>query len=289
MLTTTARVEVIPLSAAGGAEIRGVDLTEELTAATVAEIRRAWDQHLVLVFRGQDLTMEQQKRFAGYFGDLGERRRKKTSLKKEREGLYQTDPHTLLVSNIKVDGQPIGAFGEGEMWFHIDSGYTERPYRYTFLYGMKLPSTGGNTRFANMYMAYERLPDDIKRRIEGRRALHVHEYKRAERADTAADVRDAPHCYHPVVVTHADGRKSLFVDRLMTFRIEGLPHAESEELLNLLFDHSEKPEFVYEHVWRLKDFLMWDNHCLTHGRTYFPEHEERLLRRCTVEGGVLGA
>ena len=204
--------------------------------------------------------------------------------------MYQTDPHTLLVSNMKVDGKPIGAFGEGEMWFHIDSGYAEKPYKYTFLYGLKLPSWGGNTRFANMYRAYEELPEDIKRQIAGRRAMHVHEYKRAERVDTSADVSDAPHWYHPIVISHPEtGRKSLFVDRLMTFRIEGMAHADSERLLNLLFDHSESPQFVYEHVWRLKDFVMWDNCCTTHGRTYFPENEERLLRRCTVEGEALHA
>lgn len=285
MATIASSIRVTPLSGVAGAEIGGVDLSQELSPAVVEEIRRAWHQHLVLVFRGQDLTMEQQKRFAGYFGDLGERKRKKTALKKASEGLYQTDPHTLLVSNIKVDGKPIGAFGEGEMWFHIDSGYAEKPYKYTFLYGLKLPSWGGNTRFANMYRAYDALPADIKRTLAGRRALHVHEYKRAERVDTSADVSDAPHWYHPVVISHPDtGRKSLFVDRLMTFRIEGMPHDESEALLQLLFDHSEKPEFVYEHVWQLKDFVMWDNCATAHGRTYFPENEERLLRRCTVEG-----
>jgi taurine dioxygenase len=281
----TSGIQVIPLSDVLGAEIRGVDLSQELSPATVEAIRNAWHKHLVLVFRGQDLSMEQQKRFAGYFGDLGERKRKNTTLKKTSEGLLQTDPHTLLVSNIKVDGKPIGAFGEGEMWFHIDSGYTERPYKYTFLYGMKLPSWGGNTRFANMYNAYKALPDDVKRQLAGRKALHVHEYKRAERVDTSADVSDAPHWYHPVVISHPDtGRKTLFVDRLMTFRIEDMPHAESERLLQMLFDHSEKPEFIYEHEWQLKDFIMWDNCCTTHGRTYFPENEERLLRRCTVEG-----
>ena len=285
MATIANSIRVTPLSGVAGAEIGGVDLSRELSPAVVEEIRRAWHQHIVLVFRGQDLTMEQQKRFAGYFGDLGERKRKNTALKKASEGLYQTDPHTLLVSNIKVDGKPIGAFGEGEMWFHIDSGYAEKPYKYTFLYGLKLPSWGGNTRFANMYRAYDALPEDIKRKIAGRRALHVHEYKRAERVDTSADVSDAPHWYHPVVISHPDtGRKSLFVDRLMTFRIEGMSHDESEALLQMLFDHSEKPEFVYEHVWHLKDFVMWDNCATAHGRTYFPENEERLLRRCTVEG-----
>ncbi len=287
-MTTLTKLTVTPLSPVLGAEISGVDLRRGLTPDEVEQMRAAWQKHIVLVIRGQDLTLDQQKKFAANFGELGERKRAKSALRKKVEGIYQTDPHTLLVSNIKVDGKPIGAFGEGEMWFHIDSGYAEKPYKYTFLYGLELPSTGGNTRFVNMYTAYEKLPDEIKRKIAGRKALHVHEYKRAERVDTSADVSDAPHWSHPIVITHPEtGRKSLFVDRLMTFRVEGMSHAESEDLLNLLFDHSENPAFIYEHEWRLKDLIMWDNRCTIHGRTWFPENEDRLLRRCTVEGGPL--
>lgn len=288
-MATLTKLKITPLSPVCGAEISGVDLHEPLSPETVAEIRAAWNQHLVLLFRGQDLTLEEQKRFAANFGDLGERKRGQSDkFRKKIEGVLQTDPYTLLVSNMKVDGKPVGAFGEGEMWFHIDSGYAEKPYAYTFLYGLELPSVGGNTRFSNAYLAYERLPEDIKRKIAGRKALHVHEYKRAERVDTSADVSDAPHWAHPVAITHPEtGRKALFVDRLMTFRIEGMPHDESEALLMQLFEHLEKPEFVYEHVWQLKDFIMWDNRCTPHGRTWFPETENRLLRRCTVEGGKL--
>jgi taurine dioxygenase len=286
---TTGEVIVTPLSPVLGAEISGVDLTRELTPSQVKRIRDAWNKYIVLVIRGQDLTLEQQKAFAANFGELGERKRAKNeTFRKKIEGVQQTDPHTLLVSNIKVDGNPIGAFGEGEMWFHIDSGYAEKPYNYTFLYGLELPSVGGNTRFVNMYTVYDRLPEEIKRKIAGRKALHVHEYKRAERVDTSADVSDAPHFAHPIAVTHSEsGRKSLFVDRLMTFRIEGMPHEESEDLLNYLFDFSENPEFIYEHEWKLKDLIMWDNRCTIHGRTWFPETENRLLRRCTVEGGPM--
>lgn len=287
-MNTLTRLTVTPLSPVLGAEISGVDLRRGLTPDEVEQIRAAWQKHIVLVIRGQDLTLEQQKAFAANFGDLGERKRAASALAKKVEGVLQTDPHTLLVSNIKVDGKPIGAFGEGEMWFHIDSGYAEKPYKYTFLYGMELPSIGGNTRFVNCYTAYDKLPEEIKRRIAGRKALHVHEYKRAERVDTSADVSDAPHFAHPIAITHPEtGRKSLFVDRLMTFRIEGMSHAESEELLNFLFDHAENPAFIYEHEWRLKDLIMWDNRCTIHGRTWFPETENRLLRRCTVEGGPL--
>jgi taurine dioxygenase len=281
-------VVVTPLSPACGAEISGVDLTRPLSPSTVAAIKDAWGRHLVLVFRGQALTEEQQLRFASCFGDLGVRKKAPEPLRSRAEGIHQTNDKVLLVTNIKVDGQPIGAFGEGEFWFHIDSGYTARPYKYTFLYALELPSRGGNTMFSNMYKAYDAVPAALKAGLRGRKALHIHEYKRSEKADISGDISGIPHCYHPVFITHPDtGRKSLFVDRLMTARIEGLDQAESDAVLQQLYEIGERREFIYEHVWRPGDFLMWDNRCTIHARTDFPKEERRLLRRCTVEGEPL--
>jgi taurine dioxygenase len=242
----------------------------------------------VLVFRGQTLSQDDQLRFASNFGTLGSRKRAPEALRGRAEGTQQDHEKVLLVTNIKVDGKPIGAFGEGEFWFHIDSGYTPRPYRYTFLYALELPSAGGNTLFANMYKAYEAVPAALKRRLAGKKALHIHEYNRARQADHLGDIAGIPHHYHPVFVTHPDtGRKTLFVDRLMTTRIEGLDPAESDAILNELYAIGERREFIFEHVWKLGDFLMWDNRCTIHARTDFPKEERRLLRRCTVEGEPL--
>jgi taurine dioxygenase len=281
-------IEVTPLSAACGAEIKGVDLTGPLDAATVGAIKDAWDRHLVLAFRGQNLSQEDQLRFASYFGTLGDRKKAPDQLRSRTEGIQQDSPKILLVSNIKVDGQPIGAFGEGEFWFHIDGGYTARPYRYTFLYAVELPSTGGNTRFANMYKAYEAVPPALKQKLKGRKALHIHEYNRAKQAGSSGDISGIPHHHHPVFITHPDtGRKTLFVDRLMTTRIVDMDAEESETILKQLYDIGERREFIFEHVWKLGDFVMWDNRCTIHARTDFPNHERRLLRRCTVEGEPL--
>ena len=183
---------------------------------------------------------------------------------------------------------PIGAFGEGEFWFHIDGGYTERPYRYTFLYALELPSTGGNTKFSNMYKAYDAVPAALKEKLKGQRAIHVHEYNRAKQADVSGRLHDLPHYEHPVFITHPEtGRKTLFVDRLMTVGIAGMDKAESDPIMAQLHDIGERTEFIYEHVWQLGDFLMWDNRCTIHARTDFPKEERRLLRRCTVEGDLL--
>jgi taurine dioxygenase len=281
-------VKVKPLSPALGAEISGVDLKQKLSADEVAAIKDAWNEHLVLVFRDQEITQEEQLRFAGYFGELGSRRKAPPKLASRAEGILQDHEKILLVTNIKIEGEAIGAFGDGEFWFHIDSGYTARPYKYTFLFALELPSEGGNTLFSNMYKAYEAVPEALKRKLTGKRALHIHEYNRNRQASHAGDISQVPHCYHPVFPRHPDtGRKTLFVDRLMTTSIEGLSAEESAAILSELYDIGENRELIYEHVWRPGDFLMWDNRCTIHARTDFPKDERRLLRRCTVEGSEL--
>jgi taurine dioxygenase len=277
-------IQVVPLSPACGAEIKGVDLTKPLSREAVDAIQDAWNKHLVLVFRGQEISQDQQLAFASYFGDLGTRKKAPEQLRNRAEGTQQQHEKVLLVTNIKENGVPIGAFGEGEFWFHIDSGYSAKPYQYTFLYALELPSTGGNTMFANMYKAYEAVPEDIKRRLDGKRALHIHEYNRARQASAQGDISNIPHCYHPVFATHPKTRrKTLFVDRLMTTALEGFDKADSDAILNVLYDIGERREHIYEHVWKLGDFLMWDNRATIHARTDFPKEERRLLRRCTVE------
>jgi taurine dioxygenase len=219
-------IEVTPLSTACGAEVKGIDLTRPLSAATIATIKEAWNSHLVLVFRGQTLSQDDQLRFASYFGEVGDRKKAPEELRSRAEGSQQDNQKILLVSNIKVDGKAIGAFGEGEFWFHIDGGYTPRPYRYTFLYAIEVPSTGGNTMFTNMYKAYEAVPALLKEKLRGRKALHIHEYNRAKQANSAGDISGIPHHFHPVFITHPDtGRKTLFVDRLAArrFRHVGQP------------------------------------------------------------------
>jgi taurine dioxygenase len=155
----------------------------------------------------------------------------------------------------------------------------------SMLYALEVPSTGGNTLFANGYKAHETLPVEIKRRIQGRKALNAYDYDTAATKRGTRLAQDVPSYVHPVVRTHpVTGRKALYVNRLMTVRIDGLPAQESEELLALLFDHQERREFIYEHVWRAGDLLMWDNRCTLHARTDFSPNERRLMRRVTILG-----
>jgi taurine dioxygenase len=153
------------------------------------------------------------------------------------------------------------------------------------LYAIEVPRVGGNTLFANAYAAYETLPDDIKRQIDGRKAINAYDYANASVKRGTRLGEGVPQYAHPVVRTHpATGRKALYVNRLMTVAIEGLPEDESDGLLNLLFDHQEQPRFVYEHVWRVGDILMWDNRCTLHARSDFSPDERRLMRRVTILG-----
>ena len=281
-------VKYKPLSPACGVEILGVNLREKLPQKTIDEIRALWNKYIVLIFRGQEITEEEQLRFAGRFGDLGKRKAPPKELKERTTGVLQNDQRVMLVSNKMLDGKPVGSFGDGDMWYHIDSGYSKNPYTYTFLYGVELPSKGGNTLFGNMYKAYESLSQELKDKLDGQKALHIHQYERRARVDISGDISGIPHWHHPVFVTHPEtGKKSLFVDRLMTQRIEGVSYEESEAILEQLYTAGENDEFVYEHEWQLGDFVMWDNRCAIHGRTWFDPEEPRMLRRCTIEGGPL--
>jgi len=271
----------VPRSPTISAEVRGVDLSAPLDPASVAEIRAAFHEHVMLVFRDQDLTDEEQMRFAGYFGKVG--RRKRSPNRHSPGG--DDDSYFMLVTNIVKDGKPIGSFGDSEMWFHHDTCYYEKPHSVTLLYSLQLPSWGGNTRFANMYKALENVPEELREGLEGRRVLQIHDYKRTERIDVDGDIAGMLQHVQPIFITHPDtGRRALYVNRLMTARIEGLPRAESDAILEHLFDIAEDPAIVYDHVWRLGDLVMWDNYASNHARTDFPRDEPRLLRRLTVEG-----
>ena len=278
--TLESGLTITPLSAACGAEITGIDLGDALGADAVAAISSAWRRYIVLVFPGQDLDEAAQLRFAANFGRLGTRSRP-TDNRPEGAGYDRI----MLVSNIRKDGKPIGSLPDGEMWFHHDMCYVPVPHKGTFLYAIEIPDTGGNTRFADMYKAYDALPPALVEKLKGRTALHVYDYVMTGKIDIDRDLGNIQHHSQPIFVTNpASGRKALYVNRLMTARIDGLKRGESEAILEQLFDIVERPEGVFEHEWTPGDLVMWDNLCSCHARTDFPTDQRRLLRRCTVQG-----
>jgi len=272
---TPAPFTVRQLSPALGAEIAGVDLRDPINDALKQQFLDVWHRHLVILLRNQTLDEDAQVRFAETFGSPA-----KITSGRTFSARY---PSVMLISNVRLDGKPIGALPDGEMHFHTDQCHQEIPAKATMLYAIEIPSKGGNTLFSNAYTAYETLPADLKQRIAGRHALNAYDKDSTLRTANYDDAGSS--CWHPVVRTHpATGRKALYVNRLMTREIEGLPRDESDALLQKLFDHQEQPGFVYEHVWRPGDILMWDNRCTLHARTDFSAGERRMLRRVTILG-----
>ena len=277
------KLEVVPLTQYIGAELRGIDLRERPDDETLRAIYQAWLDHLVIVFPGQQLSQEDLIRVTGYFGEVNALGRPPKYFPKGYDRLL---PGIMLISNIRENGEPIGALPDGEMMFHHDMIHAEIPSKGTFLYSVEIPSTGGNTLFASGYAAYDTLDPGIRDRLEGRKAFHHYNFGSTIRGD-GKGVEAFAESMHPVFRTHEEtGRKAVYVNRLMTMKVEGLPEDEGQRLLNAVWDHSERPEFVYEHVWRVGDLVLWDNRCSTHARTDFPATERRLMLRTTLKGTV---
>jgi taurine dioxygenase len=270
-----------PLSPALGAEVRGLDLSGPMPREVLRAVRQLLYENCVLLVPGQSLDEAQQVRFGECFGTLAATLGNYASLQKSH-------PAVMYVTNEKEDGRYVGALPDGEMYFHSDRCYVERPCLCTMLYGIDIPSQGGDTCFASQYEAYDALPEDVKRRIDGLRAVHAYEpgydSQNAVMLTRVTPSAGALTAAHPMVITHpATGRKALYVNRLMTAYIVGMPRDESAELLEWLFDHQEQSQFVYAHKWTPGDVVIWDNRCVTHARTDFHAGEARKLRRVVVE------
>jgi len=266
-----------------GAEIEGVDLGQPLDDDTISQIKNAWHENTVLVFRDQELSEDDQRRFASHFGPIAERVKPPAGAK--RVDAPDWGQMMMITDRLDADGKPVGALGHGEMWFHTDKCYRERPHRASFLYGIEIPSEGGHTRFSSLYAAYNNMPDDMKRRLDGAMVMQGHEYGVGRRIRLDVDLATIHHCRQPMIVTNpGSGRNALYISRQNTMWIEGMDRAESDVSLEGLFDLTEDPAIIYEHVWRPGDLLMWDNLACLHARTDWPEGETRTLRRCTTEG-----
>lgn len=265
----------IPLNEAIGFEISGVDLRDDLSAETFDAVRQAWRDGCILLLRGQTLDEAAQVKFAARFGDLG----KVLHQHNGRSSL----PGVMYISNIRENGQLIGALPDGEMYFHSDQCYVENPSVGTMLYAMEVPSRGGDTLFANMYAAYDALPEVMQAKIQDLLALNVYDYQNAATVRGSVQREGVPSWTHPVVRVHpATGRKALYVNRLMTDHIVGMDAAESDALLMQLFDHQEQDRFIYRHVWTPGDLILWDNRCTLHARSDFDASERRLMRRTVI-------
>lgn len=277
---------VVPSGAALGADIVGLDLTKPIDDATFAGIYRAWNDHLVLRFRGQALDDPALVSFSRRFGELDDAPRRAVG-----DASHRLDPKILIVSNVVENGVALGGLGNSELVWHQDMSYVEAPPKASLLYGIEVAASGGETFFYNLYKAYETLPADLKARIKGLACKHdatrnssgalrsgfKEQYSNAER----------PGAVHPLVVRHPEtGRASLYLGRRPNAWVVGLSDAESDKLLDQLWEHIETGPHHWAQKWAKGDLVIWDNRCTLHRRNTLDPSQRRHMHRTQVRDAV---
>ncbi len=269
--------DVSPIAGALGAEIAGVDLARDLDDDVVAEIRRVWLEHLVIFFRDQMLPPEALLRFARRLGQPAE-----YPFIKSIEGFPEIIP-VLKLEHEKVNF--------GGLW-HSDTAYLAKPPMGTVLVAREVPPYGGDTQFANMYLAYETLSEGMKRMLQG--LIAVNSSAKADvtrtredrmREDARSDAKQVYVAEHPIVRTHPEtGRKALYANCGHTVRFKDMTEAESAPLLNYLFEHMTRPELTCRFRWRPGSVAVWDNRCTQHNPVNDYHGFRRLMHRITLAG-----
>ncbi len=268
-------IEIRPFHAALGAEISGVSLGR-LDEADFERVQAAFLEHLTLVFRGQEITPAQQVAFTERFGPA---RPHPLGTRAHREGF----PQVLVLEN-----RPGRAGARNDFW-HSDISFAVEPPKASILYALRVTEGVGDTLFANMYAAYDRLPEDMKARLEGLSAFHSSE-KLAARAEQAAGSDARPidsipqPAQHPVVRRHPQtGRSALYVNPYFTTRFAGMSREESRPLIDELTARATVETNLYRHRWRAGDVVTWDNRCVMHYAEYdYDDGRPRLMNRTTA-------
>jgi taurine dioxygenase len=275
--------DVIPTGAALAAEVRGVDL-RYLDDRMFGHLVDAWYQHSVLLVRGQSLSDQDLIAFSRRFGDLDW-----APIQENGRRFVEGLPEIYIVSNVKVDGEAIGSLGDGEAVWHTDMSYLDVPPKASMLYSLEVPPQGGNTSFCSMYAIYDALPGRLKERISGLRIKHDGTYNSGgyvrQGVTATDDPLTSPGAVHPLVCTHPDtNRRMLYLGRRRNAYLVGLELADSEPLLDELWSFVDRPEFGWEHVWRVGDLVIWDNRCTMHRRDAFDPKSRRIMHRTQVKG-----
>lgn len=289
-------VAVHPFAAGCGAEITGVDIREPLSTQDRDAIRKAWLDNLVLRFRGVPMTDAQHMAFTRQFGELEFNPAK--LIEKQYGVNTQTDgrkteipPEISVISNIVENGKAIGGLGDGEAFWHTDSSFVDVPPAASLLRSLECPppSAGGSTYFLNCYAAYDDLPAETRKRIDGMTMIHAATHSSGGKAhkgfEQVEDVSKVPGARQPMVRTHPEtGRKSLFLGRRINAYVIGLPVAESEELLDELWAHMVQDRYTWRQDWQVGDLVWWDNRCAMHRRDAFDPSARRLMHRTQLKG-----
>ncbi len=278
-------VNITPMPAALGAEVVCGDV-RNLDEAVFQQVYQALLDHLVIRIRGQQLSDPELIAFGRRLGELDFAPLAKTGREKARP-----HPEVIVVSNVMENGVPIGVLRDAEVVWHSDNSYRDRPLSYSMLHALEVPPQGGNTGFANMYLALETLDPALRQQIEGKTLKHDMTYNSAgdlrEGFQPVNDVRDAPGPSHPIIRTHPEtGCNALYLGRRPNAYINGLSVAESEQLLNALWAHATQDKFTWHHQWQVGDILIWDNRCVMHHRDPFDGGYRRVMHRIQCAGDV---
>jgi len=283
----SARIAVTPLAAHIGAQLDGVDLRQPVPPAMASEILAAWLQHQVLRFRGQQgMTTQRLVDFSRVFGDLDQA---PTPANRTGKPYLAEFPEVTAISNIVIDGEPIGGLGAYEAEWHTDMSYNECTPSASILYSIEIPPQGGDTWFCSMYAAYESLPASLKARLAGLSCIHDASRNSAGMLrkgwKDVTDPRQTIGARHPIVRTHpVSGRKALFLGRRRNAYIPELSLAESDALLDTLWAHAIRPQATWVQQWKVGDLLVWDNRCTMHRRDAFDAQSRRLMHRTQIAG-----
>lgn len=271
------RIKVRPLSPVIGAEIEGVDLASESDEGVFAEIRQAFLQHGVVFFRDQKLTMDQHKAVSRRFGEI--------VVNPIYRG-HDEHPEIMKVVKEKTDKKNIG-----DTW-HTDMSFLECPPLGSFLYAREVPPVGGDTMFANQYLAYEALSPGLRLMLDGLSAVHSDIYvtgrieeRNKDRSTRLREGLKETSAVHPVVRRHDEtGRKALYVNAPLTVNFVGMTREESLPLLNYLYQHAAKPEFTCRFRWQVGSLAFWDNRCCQHYAIDDYHGYRREMHRITIAG-----
>ena len=271
-----------------GAVVTGVAL-KDIPEADFAQIRAAVYQRGVVAIKGQDLSQADQVHFARRFGTL-----QKIFIK---EALSSDYPELFYVSNVVENGKPLGSTDAGRFW-HTDGAYLKEPHNVSMLYAIEVPQVDGqalgDTVFAGMGAAYDALPEPMKQRVEGLRAVHSLHHRYGVKTENAQEMANRtlafPPVAHPLAIRHPEtGRRCLYLSEGYTTAIEGLPEDQGQLLLRQLCEHVVSPQFQYRYSWEPGDLLIWDNRATLHRATFdYGPTQRRVMRRATVAGAALG-
>ena len=251
---------------------------------TVATLQQAIREHLVVVVRGQPISDPQLIALGKSFGEL-----EPPGMSPIGKPFIDEFPDILVISNVMEQGMPMGNLGAGEAIWHTDMSYRPRPCTIAILHALEVPPAGGNTYFANQDLAYDSLSDELKKKLEGLEVIHDETYNSAGQMrkgfKEVTDPREAPGARHKIFRTHPQtGRKALYLGRRRNAYILGLPLEESERLLDELWAHASRPEFVWHNEWQVGDTLIWDNRALIHRRDAFDNNQRRMMHRVQIRG-----